>query len=219
MSRPAKPVRTDLVRPGPIGSGEETRALFAAPALLAAARPSHPPPDASCSRFLSDPRRSLGSGITCPTARRSLPLKPRVRGVTGRARPASPARSRGSILRSAARLGPSRQRAGLLSRATPRGAAAARPRDRGGRRDGRVVRGGPALLCWRARDLGTARPSRPLPAGLGGASLRAAVADARGGRRPCRGLLPSPADLRSRRRYHRGGYGAALPAAGDVRWC
>src|SRR5262249_13156105 len=147
------------------------------------------------------PKTESWVGMTCPTPRRWLPLKPRVRGVTGRARPASPAQSRGSILRSAARLGPSRQRAGLLSRATPRGAAAARPRDRGGRRDGGVVRGGSALLCWRARDLGPARPSRPLPARMGGASLRAAVADARGGRRPCRGLLPSPADLRSRRRY------------------
>src|SRR5262249_46608058 len=39
---------------------------FAAPAMLAAARRSHRPPDHACSPFLSDPRRSLGSVSQLP---------------------------------------------------------------------------------------------------------------------------------------------------------
>src|SRR5262245_23950202 len=39
------------------------RASFAAPAWLAAARRSHVPPDDTCSPFLPDPRRSLGSAL------------------------------------------------------------------------------------------------------------------------------------------------------------
>src|SRR5262249_44375684 len=56
---------TVLVRPEhiqtPWNGCVVVRASFAAPAVLAAAWRTRVPPDDSCSPFLSDPRRSLGS--------------------------------------------------------------------------------------------------------------------------------------------------------------
>src|SRR5215471_15640563 len=63
---------TILVRPrhvhAAVGSAPIAAALsyvpcFAAPAVLAAARRSLVPPDDTCSPFLPDPRRSLGSAL------------------------------------------------------------------------------------------------------------------------------------------------------------
>src|SRR5262249_48718910 len=61
MSRPAKPARQSWYARSLQRPPAEDLTRFAAPALLAAAWRSRVPPDDSCSPFLSDPRRSLGS--------------------------------------------------------------------------------------------------------------------------------------------------------------
>ena len=125
----------------------------------------------------------------------------RVRVLACRSRRPTPARPRVALASAAPPLRPARQRAGAVPR------AAARRRGRGPvlvvAPDATTAEAFAADLRFFAgeRERGrTARPSRALPARVGGPAVRAAVAHARDRRRTRRGPLPPPADPRSGRR-------------------